>query len=106
MAERCPECHDDVHVTIPAMAETHCLACHDLGAGADIHNTAWESQKCHQDPKAAAPTISGHTDCKGCHTSHAPASAARATCVGCHEAQRDHQPASKVCRGCHTFKGY
>ena len=41
VSAQCRQCHEDVHVAIPRMAETHCLSCHAMGPDHDLRETAW-----------------------------------------------------------------
>lgn len=115
IAERCKDCHQDVHVTIPAMAETHCLACHDLTSGQDIRLGAWECQRCHgADATSAAasdaPAIDVHGDepCEACHQPHEEPWVIEQRCSDCHGGKENVEhgdPARKqqlVCRDCHN----
>jgi hypothetical protein len=107
--ERCAECHEDVDVAIPRMAEEHCLACHDLEGSGDVRTTAWECQKCHGDEDAAVPLIDVHGTqaCESCHQPHDEPWVKERKCSDCHEG-KDHvlhgahgREQQLVCSDCH-----
>lgn len=106
--ERCTECHEHIQVTIPAMAQTHCLACHNLDAAADIRETAWECQQCHGVEEDGAPLIDVHGSqpCESCHKPHEEPWVEERLCSDCHAGKDhvEHGPSRSeqlVCRDCH-----
>jgi ssDNA-binding Zn-finger/Zn-ribbon topoisomerase 1 len=84
--ERCAECHEDVHVTIPAMGETHCLACHDLTPGHDLREAAWECRRCHESGEHGAIAVDVHAGepCESCHQPHEEPWVLAQGCEDCH----------------------
>jgi hypothetical protein len=109
LAERCPDCHADMTVTIPAMAQSHCLACHDLTSGADIRETAWECTQCHSNEDADGPQVDVHATqaCSACHQPHDEPWVQEERCSNCHGGKEHvlHGNASRqqqlVCADCH-----
>ena len=112
VAERCKDCHQDIHVTIPKMAETHCLACHDLAGGKDVRFSAWECQRCHgpdaNSSTAPAIDVHGEEPCEDCHQPHTEPWVDPQRCSDCHGGKDNvlHGDPSRqeqlVCEDCHN----
>ena len=57
IAERCNQCHDQIHVTIPKMGSAHCLACHDFAQKTNLRESGWECLRCHAEEQKTSDEV-------------------------------------------------
>jgi len=92
----CLECHDNVRVTITAMASTHCLACHNPteAGGSLIRQSAWDCTKCHDKDQGDKAAIRVHEsqDCSNCHRPHQEPWTLPRKCTECHDGHETFHP--------------